>query len=90
MQFKYLASLPAAGMGTAKAIQMALEYSEGKLFHLCIHLSSLLPLPSSPGFVPADFGFARYLQTNMMAATLCGSPMYMVSLPLAKPRPHIR
>lgn len=27
----------------------------------------------------ADFGFARYLQNNMMAATLCGSPMYMVS-----------
>lgn len=26
----------------------------------------------------ADFGFARYLQNNMMAATLCGSPMYMV------------
>lgn len=26
----------------------------------------------------ADFGFARYLQSNMMAATLCGSPMYMV------------
>ncbi|XP_078808841.1 serine/threonine-protein kinase ULK1a isoform X2 [Oryzias latipes] len=25
----------------------------------------------------ADFGFARHLQTNMMAATLCGSPMYM-------------
>uniref|UniRef100_A0A8C5UPM7 non-specific serine/threonine protein kinase n=1 Tax=Malurus cyaneus samueli TaxID=2593467 RepID=A0A8C5UPM7_9PASS len=25
----------------------------------------------------ADFGFARYLQNNMMAATLCGSPMYM-------------
>ncbi|KAJ8408586.1 hypothetical protein AAFF_G00252210 [Aldrovandia affinis] len=25
----------------------------------------------------ADFGFARYLQTNMTAATLCGSPMYM-------------
>ncbi|XP_067910699.1 serine/threonine-protein kinase ULK1 isoform X5 [Heterodontus francisci] len=25
----------------------------------------------------ADFGFARYLQTNMLAATLCGSPMYM-------------
>ncbi|KAG7264796.1 hypothetical protein CRUP_038338 [Coryphaenoides rupestris] len=25
----------------------------------------------------ADFGFARYLHTNMMAATLCGSPMYM-------------
>jgi hypothetical protein len=27
----------------------------------------------------ADFGFARYLHSNMMAATLCGSPMYMVS-----------
>lgn len=25
----------------------------------------------------ADFGFARHLQTNTMAATVCGSPMYM-------------
>ncbi|KAM9426177.1 serine/threonine-protein kinase ULK1 isoform 2-T2 [Pholidichthys leucotaenia] len=25
----------------------------------------------------ADFGFARYLHDNKMAATLCGSPMYM-------------
>ncbi|CAF91994.1 unnamed protein product, partial [Tetraodon nigroviridis] len=25
----------------------------------------------------ADFGFARHLQTNAMAATMCGSPMYM-------------
>ncbi|KAK6306483.1 hypothetical protein J4Q44_G00234080 [Coregonus suidteri] len=25
----------------------------------------------------ADFGFARHLQCNAMAATLCGSPMYM-------------
>ncbi|XP_029618569.1 serine/threonine-protein kinase ULK1 isoform X2 [Salmo trutta] len=25
----------------------------------------------------ADFGFARHLQCNTMAATLCGSPMYM-------------
>uniref|UniRef100_A0A665WMC5 non-specific serine/threonine protein kinase n=1 Tax=Echeneis naucrates TaxID=173247 RepID=A0A665WMC5_ECHNA len=25
----------------------------------------------------ADFGFARHLQTDTMAATLCGSPMYM-------------
>ncbi|XP_076845133.1 serine/threonine-protein kinase ULK1a isoform X2 [Brachyhypopomus gauderio] len=31
--------------------------------HICIKL--------------ADFGFARYLQGNTMAATLCGSPMYM-------------
>ncbi|KAI4877725.1 hypothetical protein NFI96_021975 [Prochilodus magdalenae] len=29
----------------------------------------------------ADFGFARHLQNNMMAATLCGSPMYMASAP---------
>ncbi|MGH0169163.1 UNVERIFIED_CONTAM: hypothetical protein FKN15_056000 [Acipenser sinensis] len=28
-------------------------------------------------YLHSDFGFARYLQTNMMAATLCGSPMYM-------------
>ena len=28
----------------------------------------------------ADFGFARHLQTDGMAATLCGSPMYMVSV----------
>ena len=25
----------------------------------------------------ADFGFARFLQDGNMAATLCGSPMYM-------------
>uniref|UniRef100_A0A8C2F3M4 Unc-51 like autophagy activating kinase 1a n=1 Tax=Cyprinus carpio TaxID=7962 RepID=A0A8C2F3M4_CYPCA len=29
----------------------------------------------------ADFGFARYLQGNTMAATLCGSPMYMANSP---------
>lgn len=28
-------------------------------------------------FVTADFGFARFLQDGVMAATLCGSPMYM-------------
>lgn len=28
----------------------------------------------------ADFGFARFLNDGVMAATLCGSPMYMVSL----------
>ena len=27
----------------------------------------------------ADFGFARFLEADMMAATLCGSPLYMVS-----------
>lgn len=29
-------------------------------------------------FFAADFGFARFLPGEMMAATLCGSPMYMV------------
>ncbi|XP_029475345.1 serine/threonine-protein kinase ULK1 isoform X2 [Rhinatrema bivittatum] len=33
--------------------------------------------PSNIRIKIADFGFARYLQSNMMAATLCGSPMYM-------------
>ena len=27
----------------------------------------------------ADFGFARFLNEEDMAATLCGSPIYMVS-----------
>ena len=27
----------------------------------------------------ADFGFARFLNDEDMAATLCGSPIYMVS-----------
>ncbi len=30
----------------------------------------------------ADFGFARFLQDGVMAATLCGSPMYMVRIVL--------
>jgi len=30
----------------------------------------------------ADFGFARFLQDGVMAATLCGSPMYMVCIAL--------
>ncbi|CAL8294985.1 serine/threonine-protein kinase ULK1a isoform X1 [Gadus morhua] len=33
--------------------------------------------PSNTCLKIADFGFARHLQTNTMAATLCGSPMYM-------------
>lgn len=41
----------------------------------------LMSDPDLPVFLfVADFGFARYLQNNMMAATLCGSPMYMVSV----------
>lgn len=45
--------------------------------------------PHAPSSPAADFGFARYLQSNMMAATLCGSPMYMVGGP-PQPRAHGR
>lgn len=38
-----------------------------------------LPDPSKITLKIADFGFARFLQDGNMAATLCGSPMYMVS-----------
>lgn len=37
------------------------------------------PLPSKIILKIADFGFARFLQDGNMAATLCGSPMYMVN-----------
>lgn len=35
------------------------------------------PKPSEIRLKIADFGFARFLQDGVMAATLCGSPMYM-------------
>lgn len=35
------------------------------------------PPPSEIRLKIADFGFARFLQDGVMAATLCGSPMYM-------------
>eukprot|EP00099_Drosophila_melanogaster_P021390 NP_648601.1 Autophagy-related 1, isoform A [Drosophila melanogaster] len=36
-----------------------------------------LPAPSKITLKIADFGFARFLNEGAMAATLCGSPMYM-------------
>ncbi len=36
------------------------------------------PRPQDMKLKIADFGFARFLQDGVMAATLCGSPMYMV------------
>ncbi len=36
------------------------------------------PAPADIRLKIADFGFARFLQDGTMAATLCGSPMYMV------------
>merc|ERR1719309_393708 len=35
------------------------------------------PQPADIKLKIADFGFARFLQDGVMAATLCGSPMYM-------------
>ncbi|RWS17161.1 serine/threonine-protein kinase unc-51-like protein [Dinothrombium tinctorium] len=35
------------------------------------------PAPNDIILKIADFGFARFLQDGVMAATLCGSPMYM-------------
>ncbi|ELK26446.1 Matrix metalloproteinase-17 [Myotis davidii] len=46
--------------------------------HRCsAHFDAVAQIRGEAFFFKADFGFARYLQSNMMAATLCGSPMYM-------------
>lgn len=47
------------------------------LHHNC---GKSLPAPSKITLKIADFGFARFLEEGNMAATLCGSPMYMVSV----------
>ncbi|CAG9773811.1 unnamed protein product [Ceutorhynchus assimilis] len=39
--------------------------------------SKIHPQPTEIKLKIADFGFARFLQDGVMAATLCGSPMYM-------------
>ncbi|KAK4336978.1 hypothetical protein RND71_044168 [Anisodus tanguticus] len=44
---------------------------------LCHNDSIKNPTPSEITLKVADFGFARFLQEGVMAATLCGSPMYM-------------
>lgn len=46
--------------------------------NLLLHHSGITtPSPSQIKVKIADFGFARFLPGEMMAATLCGSPMYM-------------
>ncbi len=37
-----------------------------------------MTIPKPPFLKIADFGFARYMQPQSLAATLCGSPLYMV------------
>ncbi|XP_064620250.1 serine/threonine-protein kinase ULK2-like isoform X2 [Lineus longissimus] len=44
---------------------------------LLCHAGKPSPQPSDIRIKIADFGFARFLQDGVMAATLCGSPMYM-------------
>ncbi|XP_056274398.1 serine/threonine-protein kinase ULK1a isoform X2 [Pseudoliparis swirei] len=44
---------------------------------LLCHPEGCRSSPINTSIKIADFGFARHLQTNTMAATLCGSPMYM-------------
>ncbi|XP_059850579.1 serine/threonine-protein kinase ULK1 isoform X2 [Hypanus sabinus] len=44
---------------------------------LLSHIGGRKSNPNNIRIKIADFGFARYLQSNMLAATLCGSPMYM-------------
>ncbi|XP_014669173.1 PREDICTED: serine/threonine-protein kinase unc-51-like [Priapulus caudatus] len=44
---------------------------------LLCHEGKSNPSPSEINLKIADFGFARFLQDGVMAATLCGSPMYM-------------
>ncbi|CAL4075490.1 unnamed protein product [Meganyctiphanes norvegica] len=44
---------------------------------LLAHAGKPNPPPLQITLKIADFGFARFLQDGVMAATLCGSPMYM-------------
>ena len=44
---------------------------------LCHEGSKSNPMPTEITLKIADFGFARFLEDGVMAATLCGSPMYM-------------
>lgn len=48
------------------------------IFSCCQLLLSLSFIFCDCLLIAADFGFARFLQDGVMAATLCGSPMYMV------------
>ncbi|KAB0366143.1 hypothetical protein FD754_010299 [Muntiacus muntjak] len=55
------------------AAAMRILHSKG-IIHRDLKPQNIL-LPSNP-----DFGFARYLHSSMMAATLCRSPVYMADL----------
>ncbi len=56
---------------------------DGKVIWVVGNIEEVIPglnhirIPFFPPRI-ADFGFARYLTGADMAATLCGSPLYMV------------
>ena len=52
----------------------------GSLFSIIYFLITKVFVLIPTLLISADFGFARFLNEGMMAGTLCGSPMYMVSL----------
>lgn len=53
---------------------------------LCHDGNKQSPTPNEITLKIADFGFARFLQDGVMAATLCGSPQFMaVEILLSKP-----
>lgn len=53
---------------------------------LCHDSAIMNPTPNDITLKIADFGFARFLQDGVMAATLCGSPQFMaVEILLSKP-----
>lgn len=53
---------------------------------LCHDSAITNPTPNDITLKIADFGFARFLQDGVMAATLCGSPQFMaVEILLSKP-----
>ncbi|CAD7005062.1 unnamed protein product [Ceratitis capitata] len=70
---------------TVKAGAMKALYTKGIVHRdlkpqnilLSHNFGKTLPAPSKITLKIADFGFARFLNDGVMAATLCGSPMYM-------------
>ncbi|KAA8592784.1 hypothetical protein FQN60_018239 [Etheostoma spectabile] len=60
-------------------VYLVMEYCNGGDLAEYLHSKGTLSEDTIRVFLQqiADFGFARHLQTNTMAATLCGSPMYM-------------
>ncbi|PIK58973.1 putative serine/threonine-protein kinase ULK2 isoform X8 [Apostichopus japonicus] len=48
-----------------------------RISFLVIHVMEFCNGGDLADYLHADFGFARFLEEDMMAATICGSPLYM-------------